>query len=75
VTSDSVYKGDSPIGDDPNDMLSRDFGVRYINEHGIRQWEYYLDLKKKLRAEKDEDKKKELMLETAKLGNLYKYPV
>jgi len=75
VTSDSVYKGDSPIGDDPNDMLSRDFGVRYINEHGIRQWEHYLDLKKKLRAEKDEDKKKELMLETAKLGNLYKYPV
>jgi len=41
VTSDSVYKGDSPIGDDPNDMLSRDFGIRYINEHGIRQWEYY----------------------------------
>ncbi len=75
VTSDSVYKGDSPIGDDPNDMLKRDFGVRYINEYGIRQWEYYLDLKKQLRAEKDEEKKKELMLETAKLGNLYKYPV
>ncbi len=75
VTSDSVYKGDSPIGDDPNDMLSRDFGIRYINEHGIRQWEHYLDLKKRLRAEKNEEKKKELMLETAKLGNLYKYPV
>lgn len=75
VSSDSVYKGDSPIGDDPNDVLSRDFGVRYINEHGIRQWEYYLDLKKRMRSEKDEEEKKKLMLETAKLGNLYKYPV
>lgn len=74
VTSDSVYKGDSPIGDDPNDILRRDFGVRYTNEHGVRHWEYYLDLKNKLRTEENEEKKEELLFEVVKLGNRYNYP-
>ncbi len=75
VTSDSVYKGDSPIGDDPNDMLFRDFGIRtIINEHGTQQWEHYLNLKNKLKTEKNEEKKQELMLEVVKLGNRYNYP-
>jgi len=74
-TSDSVYKGDSPIGDDPNDMLFRDFGIRtIINEHGTQQWEHYLNLKNKLKIEKNEEKKQELMLEVVKLGNRYNYP-
>ncbi len=75
ITSDSVRKGEAPIGDDPNDVLSRDFETNYINEHGVKQWEYYLELKSRLRQEKDEGKKQALMQEAIKLGNIYNYEV
>jgi ABC-type polar amino acid transport system ATPase subunit len=68
-----VRKGNSPIGDDPNDMLKNDFGVNYYNKHGENAYKKYLDLKQAVASEKDPKKKKELLLETVKLGDAYNF--
>jgi predicted ATPase len=42
----AVRRGQSPIGDDPNDMLRNDFNVEYYNNFGKEAYQRYLDLKK-----------------------------
>ncbi len=69
----AVRRGSSPIGDDPNDMLKNDFGVNYYNKHGEEAYQKYLKLKEDLAKEKDSTKKKELLLETVKLGDTYNF--
>lgn len=69
----AVRRGSSPIGDDPNDMLKKDFGVNYYNKHGDKAYKKYLSLKQAVASEKDLQKKKELLLETVKLGNAYNF--
>ncbi|WP_396154655.1 AAA family ATPase [Flavobacterium macrobrachii] len=69
----AVRRGTSPIGDDPNDMLKNDFGVNYYNKFGEEAYKKYLNLKEDLAKEKDPIKKKELLLETVKLGNTYNF--
>jgi energy-coupling factor transporter ATP-binding protein EcfA2 len=69
----AVRRGCSPIGDDPNDMLKNDFGVNYYNKFGEEAYKKYLNLKANLAKEKDPIKKKDLLLETVKLGDTYNF--
>lgn len=69
----NVRKGKSPIGDDPNDMLSNDFNVDYYNEFGKKAYENYLELKTKLSSENQPEKKKKLLLELVQIGNKYNF--
>ncbi|NHN26023.1 AAA family ATPase [Flavobacterium jejuense] len=69
----AVRRGSSPIGDDPNDMLKNDFDINYYNKFGEEAYKKYLKLKEDLANEKDPTKKKELLLETVKLGDTYNF--
>lgn len=69
----AVRRGTSPIGDDPNDMLKNDFGVNYYNKHGEEAYQKYITLKQQVANESDPKRKKELLLETVKLGDTYNF--
>ena len=69
----AVRRGNSPIGDDPNDMLKNDFGINYYNKYGEAAYKKYIQLKEKVAKEEDPKKKKELLLETVKLGDTYNF--
>ena len=69
----AVRRGNSPIGDDPNDMLKNDFGINYYNKYGEAAYKKYIQLKEKVAKEEDPTKKKKLLLETVKLGDTYNF--
>jgi hypothetical protein len=69
----AVRRGTSPIGDDPNDMLKNDFDVNYYNKHGEEAYQKYIHLKQEVANETDPKRKKELLLETVKLGDTYNF--
>lgn len=69
----AVRKGESPIGDDPNDILRNDFNVEYYNDFGKKAYENYLDLKRKVTLETEPTKKKELVIELSELGDKYNF--
>lgn len=68
-----VRRGESPIGDDPNDLLRNDFNVDYYNEFGKKAYKKYLELKRKLTQENEPGKKKELLIELTELGDKYNF--
>nr|WP_293837331.1 AAA family ATPase [uncultured Arsenicibacter sp.] len=66
--------GVAPIGDDPNDVLRKDFWMNpLMHEEGVEAYRRYLALTTKIRNEADEDKKNELILERLELGNRYNF--
>ncbi len=69
----SVRKGESPIGDDPNDILRNDFYVEYYNDFGKKAYKNYLDLKRRVTLETEPNKKKELVIELSELGDKYNF--
>lgn len=69
----AVRQGESPIGDDPNDMLRNDFNVEYYNQFGKEAYHRYVELKKKVAQETEQKKKKELIVEMAQLGDKYNF--
>ncbi len=69
----AVRRGESPIGDDPNDMLRNDFNVSYYNDFGKQAYQHYLNLKLKVKQETEPEKKKELIIELAELGDKYNF--
>lgn len=69
----AVRRGESPIGDDPNDMLRNDFNVDYYNEFGKKAYQKYLDLKAKIAQETEVEKKKKMVVELAELGDKYNF--
>lgn len=69
----AVRRGSSPIGDDPNDMLENDFGINYINKHGQKKYEEYLELKQQIYFEKDDVKKKKISEKLEQLGEEYNF--
>ncbi|MDQ6845518.1 MAG: ATP-binding protein [Bacteroidota bacterium] len=69
----ALRRGESPIGDDPNDMLTNDFHVSYYNEFGKAAYKQYLNLQRKAKQEKEPEEKKKLVVEMAKLGNKYNF--
>ena len=68
-----LRRGESPIGDDPNDMLSNDFNVDYYNQFGKAAHKKYLDLKREVAQETKSERKKELIVELAELGDKYNF--
>ncbi|PHR14783.1 MAG: hypothetical protein COA40_00985 [Aequorivita sp.] len=72
----AVYsrKGVTPIGDDPNDLLIKDFGIRsLLGKEGIKKWERYVELKILIAKEKDSELKKSLISEYMEIGNNYNF--
>lgn len=69
-----AYKGNAPIGDDPNDILEKDFGIRNImGKKGQEMWEEFLQLKEKLRRSTDEKEKDKLVDRITELGTAYNF--
>ncbi len=69
----AVRRGESPIGDDPNDILRNDFNVDYYNDFGKKAYKDYLELKRKVKEETEPQKKKELIVKLAGLGDKYNF--
>ena len=69
----AVRRGESPIGDDPNNMLRNDFNVDYYNDIGKKAYQDYLNLKRKAAQETEPEKKNKLIVEMAELGDKYNF--
>ncbi len=72
----TATRGVSPIGDDPNDLLYRDFQVRSIyGKKGLEKWERFRELRQLIRATDDPIVKEALMAEYTEIANAYNFPV
>lgn len=69
----AVRRGSSPIGDDPNDMLYNDFGIDYINKYGKKVYNEYLEKRRQLLFEENEDVKQKLQNEIESIGDKYNF--
>jgi hypothetical protein len=70
-----VERGTVPEGDDPNDILTRDFRVRSVyGAKGQEAWRRYRDLRIQSRAEPDPARKAALVAEYLRLGREYNFP-
>ena len=68
------HNGVAPEGDDPNDILSEDFGLEELMlPKGLEEYKRYRRLAVEIRNEKDAKRKDELIIERAKLGDLYRF--
>ena len=68
-------RGKSPIGDDPNDLLIHDFGVRNImHSSGVKKWERFIELKVLIPLEQDKKRKQDLLTEYMELATKYHFP-
>ena len=68
-----VRRGSSPIGDDPNDILYNDFGIDYVNQYGKKVYNDYLEKKRQLLFEKNEETKQKLLKEIESIGDKYNF--
>jgi len=68
-----ISRGTSPIGDDPNDMLYNDFGIDYINKYGKKVYNEYLEKRRQLLFEKDQEVKQKLQDEIESIGDKYNF--
>lgn len=67
-------KGISPAGDDPNDVLEKDFAVRSLyGKEGVEKWERFLELRQLIKETTDTEDKSELMREFLNIGNMYNF--
>jgi hypothetical protein len=72
----TASRGVSPAGDDPNDLLYRDFQVRSIyGKKGLEKWDRFRELRKLIAASDDPATKETLMQEYLEIGNAYNFPV
>ncbi|MCW2117782.1 AAA family ATPase [Flavobacterium sp. 7A] len=70
----AVRRGESPIGDDPNDILKNDFGLEFLmNKKGLAAFEKFKSLKKQIAIEENEIVKDTLLTEILQLANDYKF--
>jgi hypothetical protein len=68
-------KGVSPVGDDPNDVLEKDFEVRSIyGSEGLKQWERFLELRRTIKQQCEPARKRALIEEYMQIGNAYNFP-
>ena len=69
-----VSNGIAPIGDDPNDLLSSDFGLnKLMLDEGLQAYAEYRKLGVEIRNEKDSERQNKLIAKRAKLGDTYKF--
>jgi len=71
----SAHRGISPEGDDPNDMLDKDFGVRNLMPAaGQKKWEEFLELRRRILMAPPEQRLP-LVEASAKIGLEYNFPL
>lgn len=69
-------RGTTPVGDDPNDLLMQDFGVRnLLGKEGIKKWERYVELKNLIQREGNKANKVQLLEEFLSIGQAYNFPL
>jgi len=69
-----VRRGVTPEGDDPNDVLLKDFAVRTLyGEKGLASWNRFRELSRLIETESDPMKRKEMLKEYLELGRTYNF--
>ena len=57
-----------------DDLLLNDFEIKNtLGKDGIEKWNYYIELKKKLRKTKDESEKNKIVEKILKIGKEYNF--
>lgn len=70
----TATSGVTPIGDDPNDLLIKDFHVRSIyGKQGLQKWERFLELQRLINSTSEINRKQELITEYLEIGNAYNF--
>lgn len=71
----AAHRGKTPLGDDPNDVLKKDFELKHLmGRAGQEKWAEYLMKKKRARHEKDSKVKEKLIEEALEIGRAYNFP-
>lgn len=69
-----VRRGVTPEGDDPNDVLLKDFAVRTLyGAKGIESWKRFRELDLAIQTETDPHKRKAMLKEYLELGRTYNF--
>ncbi len=69
------HRGVTPVGDDPNDLLKKDFEVRSLyGREGLVKWERFLQLRRLIKRTADASAKRALIDEYMQIGNAYSFP-
>lgn len=69
-----VRRGVSPEGDDPNDILTKDFAVRTLyGKRGLEKWKRFRALDRLIQEETDTETRKKMMREYLELGRIYNF--
>jgi predicted ATPase len=69
-----VRRGVTPEGDDPNDVLLKDFAVRTLyGPKGLENWKRFRSLDREIQGEQDTFKRKELLRQYLELGRTYNF--
>lgn len=69
-----VRRGITPEGDDPNDVLLKDFAVRTLyGEKGLASWNRFRELSRLIESESDPKSRKTLIKEYLELGRTYNF--
>lgn len=69
-----VRRGVTPEGDDPNDVLLKDFAVRTLyGEKGLASWNRFRELNRLIDSENDSNIRKSLLKEYLELGRTYNF--
>lgn len=70
----TVRRGVSPEGDDPNDLLMRDFAVRTLyGKKGLEQWRRFRELDRLIQNESDSSKRRAMIKEYMEIGRTYNF--
>ena len=71
----TARRGVSPEGDDPNDLLDKDFGVRNLmSKAGQKKWEEFLELRRRIPVTPAQERLP-LVEQCAKIGYDYNFPL
>jgi hypothetical protein len=69
-----IRRGVTPEGDDPNDVLLKDFAVRTLyGERGLASWNRFRELSRIIESESDPKKRKDMLKEYLELGRAYNF--
>lgn len=70
----TASRGSAPEGDDPNDLLQRDFHVRSVlGKEGVKKWKRFLELDELLRRETDATLRAQYRREYMEIGAAYNF--
>lgn len=70
----TVERGHAPQGDDPNDILTKDFYVRSVyGREGLEQWRRFTELHEFIQHESDAGKREAYLREYLRIGQQYNF--